>query len=304
MNLRAYAKINPGLDVTGTRADGYHEVRMIMQTVDLYDEISLEACGGGEIICLCSRDDLPCDDRNLAVRAASLLVKQFDISSGIKIRLNKNIPVAAGLAGGSSDAAAVLIGISRLFRLNLQERELARLAVQIGADVPYCLMGGTALAEGIGEILTPLPDLPECPIVIAKPAVSVSTGYVYQNLDLAKTEHPDIDGMQRAIGAGDLPGVTERLGNVLESVSEPAFPVIREVKKNLREHGASGVLMSGSGPTVFGIFPDCAAAECAADELRRSRSDLEIVSVTRPVKRSTVNDYHTGEQLDDRRQTQ
>jgi 4-diphosphocytidyl-2-C-methyl-D-erythritol kinase len=295
MKLRAYAKINLGLDVTGTRENGYHEVRMIMQTVDLYDEIFLEKSDGREIICENSREDLPEDDGNLAVRAASLLIKQFDIPSGVKIRLKKNIPVAAGMAGGSSDAAAVLAGMNGLFGLNLSDEELARTAVRIGADVPYCLFGGTALAEGIGEILTPLPDLPDCPLVVAKPSVSISTKYVYQNLASEGMKHPDIDGMKNAVRRGDMPAVTERLGNVLESVSISAFPVIREVKDTMMEQGAKGALMSGSGPTVFGIFPDEAAAERAAEVLRRGRSDLEIVSVTQPVKRSTVMFYHTGE---------
>lgn len=295
MKLRAYAKINPGLDVTGVRENGYHEVRMIMQTVDLYDEIILEKAEGREIRCQNSRDDLPEDGGNLAVRAAELLIKEFDIPSGVKIRLNKNIPVAAGMAGGSSDAAAVLAGMNHLFGLNLTEGELSRIAVRIGADVPYCLSGGSVLAEGIGEVLTLLPDLPDCPILIAKPAVSVSTEYVYRNLSCDQVAHPDIDGMLQAVRKGDLPGIVKRLGNVLESVSIPAFPVIREIKDTMKEYGAEGVLMSGSGPSVFGIFPDRAAAEHAADVLLHGRTDLELVSVTQPVKRSTVMKYHTGE---------
>lgn len=294
MKLRAYAKINLGLDVTGTREDGYHEVRMIMQTVGLFDEIELEKCEAPGIACFCDRKDLPTDSGNLAVRAAEWIGKKFDISSGVKLRLRKEIPVAAGMAGGSSDAAAVLVGMNRLFDLGLSDAELVRAAVQIGADVPYCLTGGTALAEGIGEILTPLPDLPDCPIVIAKPAVSVSTGYVYQNLVLDRVEHPDIGGMRRAIESADLSGVTGRLGNVLESVSIPACPVIRQVKKSMRAYGADGVLMSGSGPTVFGIFPDDGKARIAADALQSMGADLEMVSVTRPVNRSTVEVYHTG----------
>lgn len=296
MKLRAYAKINPGLDVTGVRSDGYHEVRMIMQTVSIFDEIELRKKDAPGIDFYSNRDDLPGDDSNLAVRAAGLLLKQFDIHFGLTIILKKNIPVAAGMAGGSTDAAAVLCGVNRLFGLGMSEKELMDIGTRIGADVPFCVMGGTALAEGIGEILTPLPDLPECPIVIAKPSAGISTKFVYQHLKLDPSlTHPDIDGMRASLTAGDLSGVTERLGNVLETVTLPAYPEIKELKEALKSSGSTGVLMSGSGPTVFGFFRDETRAKEAVRRLKNDRPDLETVMLVHPVSRNTIELYHTGE---------
>ncbi len=282
MKLKAMAKINLGLDVVGKREDGYHEVRMIMQTVQLHDELILTEIPEPGIRMTTNLPYVPVNSNNLAYRAADLLMQEFHISQGLEMRLTKRIPVAAGMAGGSSDAAAAFVGVNRIFRLGLSKRELMERAVQIGADVPYCLLRGTALAEGIGERLTPLPPMPACHILIGKPGVSLSTRYVYGNLRADEiTDHPDIDGMLAALEEGSLPGVTERMANVLEEVSIAAHPVIGEIKKHMKEHGAMGALMSGSGPTVFGIFDSRRTAERAGRALKASGLARQVV-LTRP----------------------
>lgn len=268
---KAYGKINLGLDVVRKREDGYHEVRMIMQTVSVSDCIELTKTEIAGIELKSNLSWLPSDEKNIAYRAAALLMKEFDIKQGVRISLQKNIPVAAGMAGGSADAAAVLRGINEMFSLGLSQRELMERGVKLGADVPYCVMGGTALAEGIGEVLTPLPLLPECHLLIAKPQVGVSTKFVYEKLRADKlVHHPDIDGMAEAIRQGEMPGVICRLENVLETVTIPAYPVIEELKSLVRECGAQNVLMSGSGPTVFGIFEDKEAVQDAAKLVKKS----------------------------------
>ncbi|MBQ9562603.1 MAG: 4-(cytidine 5'-diphospho)-2-C-methyl-D-erythritol kinase [Lachnospiraceae bacterium] len=269
ITLRSMAKINLGLDVVRRRPDGYHDLRMIMQTVRLSDRITMEKTREDAVELSCSLPFLPADSRNLAWRAAALLRDEFDLREGVRIRLEKHIPVAAGLAGGSGNAAAVLFGMNRLFDLGLSDGQLRERGLTLGADVPYCLMRGTALAEGVGEILTPLPPLPDCTVLLVKPNISVSTGYVFTHLRLDETTvHPDIDGMRAAIEAGSLPGVISRLGNVLETVTVPAYPEIAAIKASLTELGAEASLMSGSGPTVFGIFTEESRARAAADELR------------------------------------
>ena len=265
--IKAYAKINLGLDVTGRRPDGYHEVKMIMQSVGLCDELILEKTERG-ITVTTDSDKLPPQEDNLVYRAAKLMFDTFHIPGGVHIHLQKVIPIAAGLAGGSTDAAATMKGINRLFDLELPLSRLMELGVAIGADVPYCVLGGTALAEGIGEKLTPLVPSPDFYIVLAKPDISVSTKYVYENLDLsAVKKHPDIPGMTRAIENGSLQGVLDRLGNVLETVTIPAFPVIDSIKRRMRELNAVSSLMSGSGPTVFGIFLSERQAEFARGQI-------------------------------------
>ncbi|MBE7718630.1 4-(cytidine 5'-diphospho)-2-C-methyl-D-erythritol kinase [Lacrimispora indolis] len=275
LGLKAYGKVNLGLDVLRKREDGYHEVRMIMQTVGLYDKIDiyLKETPGIEVVT--NLYYLPVNENNLVYKAAKLLMDEFRVLHGIRIHLNKFIPVSAGMAGGSSDAAAVLFGVNKMFQLGLTREELMERGVKIGADVPYCLMRGTALSEGIGEILTPLPDIPQCQILIAKPGVSVSTKFVYEHLDvsaLRKEDHPDIDGMIEAIGNRDIYQISERLGNVLETVTIPEYPVIAQIKDKIIELGAVNALMSGSGPTVFGIFTSPRAAERAYEELRYGES--------------------------------
>ena len=281
MRLRAMAKINLGLDVLGKRADGYHDVRMIMQTVHMYDTLDLTMRVRPGITVETNLPFLPVDKGNLVYRAAQLLMEEFAIKNGLHIRLNKHIPVAAGMAGGSSDAAAVLVGVNRMFHLGLSRSELMKRGVQVGADVPYCVMRGTALAEGIAEVLTPLPPAPDCYVLIAKPSVNVSTRYVYEHLRLdSGTVHPDIDGLLACIDRGDLPGMAAGLGNVLESVTVPAWPVIGEIKESMMENGALGALMSGSGPTVFGLYGDVARAKQAREVLRRSEK-AKIVYLTK-----------------------
>lgn len=271
LKLKAYGKINLGLDVVRRREDGYHEVRMVMQTVGIYDTIDLVRIPQKTIKVETNLYYLPNDSNNLVYKAAKLLMDEFGIQEGISIKLQKFIPVAAGMAGGSSDAAAVLFGVNKMFRLGLTMSQLMERGVKIGADVPYCLMRGTALAEGIGEKLTRLPSVPQCQVLIAKPPVNVSTKYVYENLhanDLRAEEHPDIDGMVEAIRSSDLHGIVKRFGNVLERVTLKEYPVIGEIKDKMKKLGAVGTLMSGSGPTVFGLFENPQLAANAYEELR------------------------------------
>lgn len=271
LSLKAYGKINLGLDVLRKRDDGYHEVRMIMQTVGIFDRIDLIRTAAPGIQVETNLYYLPANENNLVYKAAKLLMDEFHISEGILIRLKKFIPVAAGMAGGSSDAAAVLFGVNKMFHLGLTTRQLMERGVKIGADVPYCILRGTALSEGIGEILTPLQPVPQCQVLIAKPAVSVSTKFVYDNLhanELKPEQHPDIDKIIEAINSQDIYGVAENLGNVLETVTIKEYPVISQIKETMMNLGAIGSLMSGSGPTVFGLFTNPAAAQNAYEEMR------------------------------------
>ena len=271
LSLKAYGKINLGLDVLRRREDGYHEVRMVMQTVGLYDRIDLVRKDAPGIAVETNLHYLPANENNLAWKAASLLMEEFQVKEGVQIRLRKFLPVAAGMAGGSSDAAAVLFGVNKMFGLGLTRCQLMERGVAIGADVPYCVLRGTALSEGIGEILTPLPPVPQCQVLIAKPAVSVSTRFVYEHLkvdQLRPDQHPDIDGMLEAIRRGDLYGIAGCLGNALETVTIPAYPVIGQIKEQMMERGSIGCLMSGSGPTVFGLFSSPRAAADAYEAFR------------------------------------
>ena len=268
--MKALAKVNLGLDVIRRREDGYHEVKMIMQTVRLYDRIILEKTQKG-ISMETNLSFLPVNEQNIAYRAAKMLMDEFHIQSGLHIKIDKHIPVAAGMAGGSTDGAAVLYGVNKIFELGLTKRQLMERGVKLGADVPYCIMRGTVLSEGIGEILTPVSSLPDCHILIAKPPVSVSTKHVYENLKLDKIEkHPDIDGMVEALRIEDLHGVTQRMENVLETVTIPEHPEIQQIKELMIKEGALNALMSGSGPTVFGIFDDREKGMRARDLLRKS----------------------------------
>ena len=271
ISLKAYGKINLGLDVVRRREDGYHEVKMIMQTVDLWDELTFCDVTTDEIVITSDSSELPDVKDNIIYKACRMMKDIYGIDKGVHVTVDKHIPVAAGMAGGSADAAAALKAMNMLFGLNLSDEQLMEHGVKLGADVPYCIMQGTALSEGIGEILTPLPPMPDCLIVIAKPAIGVSTKWVYQNLkvDLLE-EHPDIDGMADALKTGDLKGITDRMANVLETVTIPANPVIDSVKKLIAENDSMGVLMSGSGPTVFGIYDnrDKVLAQRVVDMLR------------------------------------
>lgn len=267
--LKALAKINLGLDVLGRRENGYHDVRMVMQTIYLYDNVTLTKTEESGIQLECNLFYLPVDETNIAYKAAKLLVDEFDIKEGIRIVLDKHIPVAAGLAGGSSNAAAVLVGMNRLFALGLSQEDLMERGVKLGADVPYCVMRGTVLAEGIGEILSPLPPLPKCCVLIAKPGISVSTKTVYEKLDSQEiAEHPDIDGILEGLEEQDIQKVAASMGNVLEAVTVGDYPIIEQIKKVMKESGALNAMMSGSGPTVFGIFEDRQRAREAKQKIR------------------------------------
>ena len=282
IRLKARAKINLGLDVVRRREDGYHEVKMVMQMLRLYDQIDIEKTQESGIFVRSNLSFLPTDERNIAYKAAKVMIDQFGLEQGVIIRIEKHIPVAAGMAGGSTDCAAVLYGMNKLFGLRLNQKKLRELGVKLGADVPYCLMRQTALSEGIGEILTPISPLQDCPILIAKPSVSVSTRHVYEHLKLdEQTMHPDIDGIVTALADGDLYGVTDRMANVLETVTVPEHPVIDEIKKQMMASGAVNALMSGSGPTVFGIFDDEEKAKKACEDMKASGLARQIY-LTRP----------------------
>lgn len=280
LERKAYAKINLGLDVVRRLENGYHEVRMVMQTVGIYDLLTFEKVPKGIVISTDS-GELPTDENNLIYKAARLMLERYGVDGGVRIHLQKNIPIAAGMAGGSTDAAATLKGVNELFALGADEQELMELGVKIGADVPYCVMGGTALAEGIGEKLTRLKPVPDCFLLVAKPDINVSTKFVYEHLDAAGVDkHPDIDGMLEAIAEGNLLGITARMENVLETVTIPAHPIIETLKKRMKALGAINSLMSGSGPTVFGIFTDREEAMRACEQISNEQLAKQLFVTT------------------------
>ena len=274
--IKAYAKINLGLDVVRRLENGYHEVKMVMQTVGIYDVLDFQRTAGGIVITTDS-GELPTNEDNLIYKAAKLMIEKYHITERVKIHLEKHIPMAAGMAGGSTDAAATLKGMNRLFDLGCTLKDLMELGVNIGADVPYCVMGGTALAEGIGEKLTPLAPAPDCYVLVAKPDINVSTKYVYEHLDAQEIrKHPDIDGMVEAIAEESLQGILDRMENVLETVTVSAYPIIQKIKDRMKELGAINSLMSGSGPTVFGIFVEKDMARRAYDKLEEEQLAKQI----------------------------
>lgn len=269
LNYKARAKINLGLDVCRRLENGYHEVKMIMQTIGLYDTLTFTRKEEPGIELKIDRAGLDTGKGNLICRAAEMLFAEAGISPGVEIFLEKRIPIAAGMAGGSTDAAAALLGLNDLLELGYPLERLQALSVKLGADIPYCLMGGTALAEGIGEVLTKLPAPPPCVLTVAKPDIDVSTKFVYENLHADTLAfHPDIDGMEAAIRNGSLSGITERMGNVLETVTVREYPVIDGIKELMKAAGAENALMSGSGPTVFGIFTEEETARKAAEQIK------------------------------------
>lgn len=278
IELKAYGKINIGLDVIRKREDGYHDLDMIMQTVGVYDDVIISREDGTqtyEIEVSTDADILPNDKGNLAFMAAKVLMEAYDIKAKVKIHINKRIPIAGGMAGGSADCAAVLRGVNQLFQLGLTDEQLQEYGVKLGADVPYCIVGGTKRAQGIGEILTDLPTPPKCYVIIAKPDAFVSTKFVYSHIRPAQIEnHPDIDGIIESIKAGDLYEMCEKIANVMEDVTIPEYPIIQKVKDILKSNGAVNALMSGSGPTVFGIYDDEEKAKQSMDAL----SGKEFVS--------------------------
>ncbi len=269
--IEAHGKVNLALDVLRRRPDGYHELRMIMQTVSLCDTLTIRATKETEIILTADSKDVPCDERNLIYRAAALMKETYGLTCGFAIHLEKRIPMAAGMAGGSADAAACMNGINELLDLQIPKEELCRLGVQIGADVPYCIIGGTVLAEGIGEKLTVLPSIEVPAVLIAKPDFDVSTKYVYENLHAdTLTHHPDIDGITQDIRDKNVTRMLCKMENVLESVTERKYSEITEIKRVMKESGAKQSLMSGSGPTVFGIYESAQQAEAATEVLRNA----------------------------------
>lgn len=269
LELKAYGKINLGLDVIRKREDGYHDLDMIMQMVDVYDDVILTKKEGNDIVVKTDTLVLPNGRENLAYMAAKTLMDAFGIKQGLEIRINKRIPIAGGMAGGSSDCATTLMGVNQMFDLGLGKEELMKTGVKLGADVPYCILGGTAIARGIGEVLTPLPSPPQCHVVIAKPPVSVSTAFVYGQIRPEEiTKRPDIEGMAAAIKEQDLYQMADLLYNVMEEVTVPRYPVIQEIKDIMLEEGALNSIMSGSGPTVFGLYDDKIKAEETVKHLR------------------------------------
>ena len=278
VEYKARAKVNLGLDVCGRMPNGYHEVKMIMQSINLYDELEFVKRKDPDIIlAVDSKDPLGDIGNNLIFRAAKMMREYFSIKEGVEIHLKKNIPVAAGMAGGSTDAAVTMLAMNELYDLGQTKQQLMDLVIKLGADIPFCIMGGTALAEGIGEKLTPLAAPPKATVLVAKPPIMVATKDVYQSLKLDElSKHPDIDGMIDALNEGSLRGITDRMENVLETVTEKQFPVITQIKDFMKEHGAMNALMSGSGPTVFGIYEEEKAAQKAAEALRETGFTRQI----------------------------
>lgn len=269
LSLKALAKINIGLDVVKRREDGYHEVRMIMQTLHLYDRLTITKKKEPGISISADVSYVPTNENNLIYKAGMLLMEEFGIKEGVHVALEKRIPVAAGMAGGSTDAAAMLFGMNRLFELKLTKKQLMERGVKIGADVPYCIMRGTALAEGIGEDLSAIDPMVPCYVLVAKPGISVSTKWVYENLHLNEnSKHPDIDLLLDDLKAQDLHKIANDMGNILESVTIPKYPVIAQIKEKMMESGAINAMMSGSGPTVFGLFEDKKTAYEAKQKMK------------------------------------
>lgn len=269
ISVKALAKINLGLDVVRRREDGYHEVKMIMQTIHLFDRVQLKKKKEAEVTLRTNLSFLPVDENNLAYRAAEMLRTEFDIKEGVEINLEKHIPVAAGMAGGSTDGAAVLYAMNEMFELGLSKQMLMDRGVKLGADVPYCIMRGTALAEGIGEKLTQLPPMVKCPVLIAKPQISVSTRYVYEHLQLSdQSVHPNIDKLVEKIREKDLEQIGAAMGNILETVTIPEHPEIEAIKSCMIKAGAVNAMMSGSGPTVFGLYATREEAKRATEAVR------------------------------------
>ena len=279
---RAYGKINLSLDVLGRRGNGYHDVSMVMQTVDIFDVISLNKLeSDSEIILTANIDILPLDETNIVYKAVKLIKEEYGIDTGVSVHIEKHLPIAAGMGGGSSDCAAALRGMNRLFELGLSDEKLEELGVRLGADVPFLIKGGIALAEGIGEKLTKLPDFPDCVFVIAKPDLGVSTKEVYEAFDgLKEVKHPDIGKLVNSLGNTKLKDIVKLLGNVLEEVTANKYKIIETIKTLLLENGAVFSMMTGSGPTVFGIFENSEQAEKACMNLRKQEG-LELVEVTK-----------------------
>ncbi|APM41031.1 4-(cytidine 5'-diphospho)-2-C-methyl-D-erythritol kinase [Clostridium kluyveri] len=276
MLIKAYAKINLSLDVIGKREDGYHLLKMIMQTIDLYDLLNITPIEKG-IEIKCNKSYIPCDKRNLVYKAVELFASSYGIKSGVSIDIIKNIPVAAGLAGGSSDAAAVLKVMRDIYIPELEYKNLIKLGTSIGADVPYCMIGGTALCQGIGEKVTSISSFKNHVLVLVKPFFGVSTAEVYKSLDINKIKiHPDTDMLINAINSGSLSKVSKNMKNVLENVTLKKHPLLRKIKNELIDFGALGALMSGSGPSIFAFFDDMLKAQICYDKMKTKYKEVFI----------------------------
>lgn len=276
MLYKAYAKINISLDVVGKREDGYHLLKMIMQTIDLYDLITINRIKEG-INITTNKPFVPTDERNLAYKAAKLFKERFNINEGVDINIKKNIPVAAGMAGGSTDAAAVLNAMKSIFNVAASDQEILELGLKIGADVPFCMVGGTALCEGIGEKITPLTSFKDNILVVVKPPFGVSTKEVFQSLDISKVyRHPNTELLVENIENRDLKSVCENMKNVLENVTLRKHAILRDIKNEMLRQGAAGTLMTGSGPTVFGFFEDMLRAQHCYDKFKSKYNEVFI----------------------------
>lgn len=274
MKIRAYAKVNISLDVVGKREDGYHLLRMIMQNIDLYDEIIVEK-QSRDIIIECNKNYVPTDSRNLAYKAAMAFKERYNISEGVKIKIFKNIPVSAGLAGGSTDAAAVLKLMNKLFEVNASKEELMELGLKLGADIPYCIQGGTALCEGVGEVITPLKSFRDKIIVLVKPSFGVSTKEVYKNFDMEKVKkHPETEALIKAMAEDDLRYVAYNMRNLLENVTLKKHKVLINLKEEMNKYGAINSMMSGSGPTVFAFFDDMLKAQRCFEKMKEKYNEV------------------------------
>lgn len=274
MKIRAYAKVNISLDVVGKREDGYHLLRMIMQNIDLYDEIILEK-QNKDIIIECNKNYVPTDSRNLAYKAAMAFKERYNIQEGVKIKIFKNIPVSAGLAGGSTDAAAVLKLMNKLFEVNAPKEELMELGLKLGADIPYCIQGGTALCEGVGEVITPLKPFKDKIIVLVKPSFGVSTKEVYKNFDMEKVKkHPETEALIKAMAEDDLRYVAYNMRNLLENVTLKKHKVLINLKEEMNKYGAINSMMSGSGPTVFAFFDDMLKAQKCFEKMKEKYNEV------------------------------
>lgn len=277
LQLKAYGKINLALDVLRKREDGYHDLDMIMQMVDVYDDIIIEKNNIKDIVVKTDKAVLSNGKDNLAYMAAKTLMDEFGISQGVIITINKRIPIAGGMAGGSSDCATTMIGINQMFNLGLDKKALMERGVKLGADVPYCILGGTAIARGIGEVLTPLKTPPQCHVIIAKPPVSVSTAFVYGHIRPNQIKkHPDVEKMVEAINNQDLKMLASLLSNVMEEVTIPEYPIIQDIKEVMLENGALNSIMSGSGPTVFGLYNDKESAEKTVELLKEKQLTEQV----------------------------
>lgn len=276
MRIKAYAKVNISLDIVGKREDGYHLLEMIMQSIDLYDELNIEKQNKG-ITIKCNKSYVPIDERNLAYKAAKLFMEKYNIDSGVNISINKNIPVCAGLAGGSTDGAAVLKAMNKLFNVNASEVELMELGLKLGADVPYCIKGGTALCKGIGEEVIPLKKFKDKILVLVKPPFGVSTKSVYQDFDINKVKsHPDTKTLIKAIEENDLRLVSNNMKNLLENVTLRKHKILINIKEDMKKLGATGAMMSGSGPTVFAFFDDMLKAQKCFEKMKLKYNDVFI----------------------------